>query len=107
MSMYVDLLTSTLVDTLDGLNGIELVDYALACRAEMLASESHRGISAYSALASEIAYDRALLALCSVHDIDGVAANFSHPANERRRLEAELASAGLDLAALGRRREKS
>jgi hypothetical protein len=103
MSMYVDLLTSALEGTQEELSGDALVDYALTCRSDMLASGSHQGSSAYSALANEIAYDRALLKLCAARDIAVVAANFSFPTRERNRLEVELAQAGLDLAALSRR----
>jgi hypothetical protein len=107
MSMYADLLSSALVGRLEQLSGDALVGYALICRANMLASGPCRGNSAYAALATEIAYDRALLKLCAANDIAVVAADFSHPVEERHRLEVELADAGLDLAALGRRRAKS
>jgi hypothetical protein len=106
MSMYVDLLSSALVSRVDQLRGDALLAYVLSCRAEMLASGAQKGESAYAALALEIAYDRALLKLCAEQGIAVKASEFSHPQAERRRLEGELAQAGLDLAALTRRRRR-
>ena len=104
MSMYVELLSSVLNDSLDDLSSDALVKHALVCRAEMLASRPYKGASAYSTLAAEVAYDRALLTLCTVKKINVVAADFSHPAEVRHRLELELESAGIDLIALARER---
>jgi hypothetical protein len=104
MSMYADLLSSALTGELEELSEDALVDYTLTCRANLLASGSSQRISAYSALATEIAYDRALMKLCAVHHIEAAVANFSHPINERHRLEVQLQKSGIDLATLGRRR---
>ena len=103
MSMYVDILSSALDGWVEELTGSALVDYALACRAEMLAIGPHRGDTAYSLLALEIAYDRALIKLCETLDVPVVPTSFAYPRAERFRLEHELAVAGVDLPALARR----
>jgi hypothetical protein len=64
-SMYVALLLNALDSWDEDLSDDALVEYVLACRAEMLSALPRRGESAYSALASEIAYDRALFKLCA------------------------------------------
>lgn len=102
--MYVDLLSSALEEWEDDLSGEALVDYAMTCRNEMLTTVPRRGKSAYVALAAEIAYDRALIKLCAAYGIDAVPADFAHPGDERAQLEQALADAGVDLAALARRR---
>jgi hypothetical protein len=104
MSMYVDILTSALDGWGDELNGDALIDYALECRAEMLKVGPKHGDTAYSSLAAEIAYDRALVRLCETKNVTVFATNFSSPRRERSRLERQLASSGIDLTALGRRR---
>jgi hypothetical protein len=80
MSMYADLLSSALTGELEELSEDALVDYTLTCRANLLASGS------------------------SQHHIEAAVANFSHPINERHRLEVQLQKSGIDLATLGRRR---
>jgi hypothetical protein len=105
VSMYADILSSALDTWVDELSGRALIDYALSCRAEALAVGPHRGDTAYSCLAAEIAYDRVLIKLCETNNVPVMAASFAYPREERARLEAELAIAGVDLAALGRRRE--
>jgi len=103
MTMYVHLLASAFDDWVDGLIGEALVDYTVVCRAEMLASQSsvhhHKGESAYIALAAEVAYDRALLKLCTACGIEASTQGFSHPSDERLRLERELVGMGVDLMA--------
>lgn len=101
--MYVDLLASALDEWEDDLTGEALVDYVLTCRNEMLTTVPRRGKSAYVALAAEIAYDRALIKLCSAHGIDAEPADFAHPSDERAELERALVDAGIDLAVLARR----
>jgi hypothetical protein len=103
-SMYVALLFNALQNWDEDLGDDALVEYVLACRMEMLSALPRRGESSYSALASEIAYDRALIKLCEAHDLEVVAANFAHPKEERAHLELELGTAGYDLNALTRRR---
>jgi hypothetical protein len=107
MSMYVDILSSALDTWVDELTGAALVGYALCCRAEMLDARPHLGATAYSSLAAEIAYDRALIKLCESNDVAVTATNFTFPKQERVRLERELAIAGIDLAALARPRREA
>ena len=107
MSMYVDILSSALDTWVDELTGTALVDYALVCRAEMLGVSPHRGDTAYSSLAAEIGYDRALIKLCESNDVAVMATSFAFPGQERARLERELASAGIDLAAADRPRREA
>jgi hypothetical protein len=102
MSMYADLLSHAPVGRLEGLTDAALVAFVVVCRAEMLASQPYKGASAYDSLANEVAYDRALLKLCAANDIEVGAGDFSHPAEERHRLEHRLADAGLDLVALAK-----
>lgn len=104
-SMYVALLLTALDNWDEDLSEDALVEYVLACRGEMLSALPRRGESSYSALAFEIAYDRALIKLCEAHDLEVVAANFAHPKEERAHLENELGVAGFDLNALARRRQ--
>jgi hypothetical protein len=100
--MYTHLLLSVFDDWVDELTGSALVDYAVVCRAQMLASAPHRGESASLALAAEVSYDRALIKLCIANGVEADALGFSHPGAERARLEHDLATAGIDLAALAR-----
>jgi hypothetical protein len=107
MSMYVEILSSALDSWVEELSGTALVDYALCCRAEMLGSGPRHGDAAYSSLAVEIAYDRALIKLCETGGVVVEATSFAFPQQERARLERELAISGVDLAALARRRRKA
>jgi len=50
-------------------------------------------------LTRQLDYDIALIRLCHALGIDADPAGFDHPEPERRRLEQELRSAGVDLAA--------
>jgi hypothetical protein len=97
VSMYVDILSSALDDWVSGLAGYELIEYALMCRDELRAVWPLGGGSAYTALAAEIAYDRALIALCTERGIDAHATSFAYPREERRRIEMVLKQSGLDL----------
>jgi hypothetical protein len=106
MSMYVNLLSSALDGRLEELSGAALVHYALDCRAAMLASEPHHGASAYTALAAEVAYDRALLKLCAAHDLVVHPTEFSHPKRARDHLERQLATCNVDLAVLAKHRTR-
>jgi hypothetical protein len=103
MTMYVDILSSALDEWVEELSGDALVEYALTCREEMLRAGPHIGDSAYASLASEIAYDRALITLCIANGISAAATSFTFPHAERLRVEAALANVGFDLAALSRR----
>jgi hypothetical protein len=110
VNMYTHLLSSVLDDWVDAFTGEALVNYALVCRAEMLASPSRHwdapeDWSACGALGVEIAYDRALIKLCAANGIEVSVEGFSHPAPERARLEHQLAISGIDLMDLARRRD--
>lgn len=98
--MYTHLLSSVFEDWVDELTGTSLVDYALICRVEMLSPRPPG--SASIALAAEIAYDRALIKLCTSQQIPVDVAAFARPRSERERLERELAAVGVDLVALSR-----
>ena len=104
MSMYVDLLSNALDDWIGELNDADLLNHVLICRFEMLSAVPRRGESTYSALAAEIAYDRALIKLCKAHSIDVSAQDFVFPSEERDRLELALSSVNVDLNALARKR---
>jgi hypothetical protein len=101
--MYSQILSSALDNWVDEPTGDALIDYALACRTEMLTPRGYHGESSLSSLAAEVAYDRALLKLCETHGIDVVDLDFLHPEVERARLEEALATAGLDLRGAGGR----
>ena len=101
--MYAHILASALDDWVDELTGDALFDYTLVCRSEMLKPGDYEGDVALTALAVEVAYDRALIKLREAHGIDAIDVNFLHPREERTRLEEALAAAGLDLVGLARR----
>jgi hypothetical protein len=103
MSMYAELLNSAQGGLLEDLQGHALLCYALDCRAEMLGSQPVTHATAISALAVEVAYDCALLRLCATNGIDTIGRDFSHPSQDRLRLEFELREAGIDLTSLARR----
>ncbi len=104
--MYVDILSSALSEWGDELSGNALVDHALCCRTEMLCVAPYHHDTAYSSLAAEIAYDRALFKLCEANGIPVAATSFAFPRQERARLESKLATTGIDLAVLARRRRE-
>jgi hypothetical protein len=103
-SMYVALLTRSLDDWVMEPTEDELIDHVLACRFEMLVAVPNFEENVYSALASEIAYDRSLIKLSEAHGISTSVASFVRPNEERRRLEHALADAGIDLTDLARGR---
>jgi hypothetical protein len=107
VSMYVDILSSALDQWVTDLNGPDLIEYALLCREELRALTPPPGGSAYTALAAEIAYDRALIALCTERGIDAHATNFSYPTSERRHIEAVLRDDGVDLDSPPKRRTRT
>jgi hypothetical protein len=97
MTMYAHILSSALDDWVDELTGDALVDYALVCRVEMHRPSQYEGQTALTALAAEVAYDRALIKLCEAHRVGVGDLSFLHPQQERARLEVALAAAGVDL----------
>jgi hypothetical protein len=95
--MYVDILSSALDKWVTDLAGPELIEYAVICRDELRAVAPPNGGSAYEGLAAEIAYDRALIAICTERGIDAHATTFAYPHAERKRIESILADMGIDL----------
>jgi hypothetical protein len=76
------------------------LDYAVACRIDMLDHGPRRGDAACDVLAVEVVYDRALICLRGEYDIEVVFASFADPKAARSRLEHELAGAGINLVTL-------
>jgi hypothetical protein len=107
MSMYVEILSSALDEWEHELTESRLIDHVLACREEMLRPGVHNGPTAYVTVASQIAYDRALIALCRAYGAKVSVADFTNPGTERSRLEQKLRAAGLDLANLACRRRRA
>jgi hypothetical protein len=105
--MYVEILSSALDQWVTELTGPDLIEYALICREELRAVTPPNGGSAYTALAAEIAYDRALIALCTERGIDAHATGFSYPRSERHRIETTLRHHGIDLDAPPNRRTRT
>ena len=93
--MYADILSSVLNDWVDELSGPALIDFAQVCRVQMITSSTG---TAVVSLAAELSYDRALIKVCEAHSIDTTTRRFSHPKEERARLERELMAIGIDLA---------
>ena len=96
MAMYTQLLALAAGDSVDPALGLELIDGARRCRADLVRSGTSNGeISVV--LAAELRYDRALLALSASVGVETSIQRFSSPIAERRRLELELGSLGIDL----------
>ena len=105
VSMYVDMLSSAVGAWDAALSREALLDHTVDCRVRMLATGTAHGASAYDALAAEIAYDRALIHLCSHVGIGASPRWFDQPDAERTRLEQTLAEmASIDLVSLSRGR---
>lgn len=104
MSMYVDLLSEALDAWPNDSADIDLLEYTVRCRSEMLRAGPPHGGTAWELLVLEVAYDRALIKLSAAHGLFAVPTNFTFPTQERARLEAELATAGMNLASFSRRR---
>jgi hypothetical protein len=100
--MYVQLLTNALDEWVLDSDRYDVVAHAVACRTQMLLTSPHGGEPAYRALAAQVSYDRSLIKLCNSFNIATSAINFADATTERRRLERELARAGIDLAELSR-----
>jgi len=97
--MYADILSSVLNDWVDELSGDALIDFAQVCRAQLRISSRDTAILA---LAAELSYDRALIKVCQAHGIDVTTLRFSHPKQERTRLEGALIAIGIDLVSASR-----
>jgi hypothetical protein len=100
--MYVQLLTDALDEWVLASDRHDVVAHVVACRTQMLLTSPRSGEPAYRALAAQVSYDRSLIKLCEIFDIATSVDNFTNPIAERRRLEQELALAGLDFAELSR-----
>jgi len=97
--MYVELLSAVVAEgKARPSTGDALLDAAIGCREQLLGYRPQATSSAQSGLAFEVAYDRALLNLCSANGIAVDPRNFIHPREERSRLEAVLAERGVDLS---------
>jgi hypothetical protein len=97
VSMYVTLLSDAL-DLWDvDLDDDALLDHVRHCRDALPALDLGAGVMSETALAAEIAYDRALVCLAAQCGIDVTPTNFMHPRIERERLEFELVGRGVDL----------
>lgn len=95
MSMYVDLLSTALGDWANQMSQGALIAYAWSCREMIHNPGIYEASSNFELLAVEIAYDRALIRLCEVYDIEVELADFMYPHEARTRLELELALAGV------------
>jgi hypothetical protein len=103
--MYVDVLSGAMDAWDTDLSGSALLEYVVACRLAFLAPGVERADNACGSLPAAIAYDRALIALCSDLGIFASAGDFVDPGAGRTRLEAMLRdSAGVDLVSLSRSR---
>jgi hypothetical protein len=103
MNVYADILSSVLNDWVDELSGDALVEFTRLCRVQMVDSSPTRD-GASTALAAELSYDRALIKVCQAHGIEVMPMRFSHPSDERARLEGELVAMDIDLRASSRSR---
>ncbi len=94
--MYVTLLSGALDLWDTDLDDETLLDHVRNCRAALPSRDLGTGTCSATALAAEIAYDRALVCLAAQHGISVTPTNFVHPAIERDRLELELVRRGFD-----------
>lgn len=100
--MYVALLSAVLAhDEPMAISRDSLLDAVVDCRTRMARSKVGANVSARHALAYEIAYDHALVRLCTAGGIHVDPEGFSHPRQERARLERALTESGVDLRAAG------
>jgi len=97
--MYAHFLSCALNEWAGDLKGDALFVHAQECRAEMRRKDRDR-VSVAGLVATEVAYDRALIKLAEEHGIDITPSRFSCPKEERARLEDELAAAGFDVAGI-------
>ena len=105
--MYVEVLSGALESWAADLSDDDLLEYVLACLLALSSPADAAGKAADAALATEVAYDCALIKLAAAYDIDVEAGRYSRPAVERRRLETALVGKGVDLRALVVQRRRS
>lgn len=102
MTMYTELLAASLCDQANGVEITQLLVEAMTCRRQLEATIGERlRVEAAESLAINIAYDLALLKLCSALQISCDPRRFSQMLVERRRLEDALAQQGIDIAQRG------
>jgi hypothetical protein len=104
-SMYVDLLRRALASDDGELDSATFLDHVVACRLAMLTSARAPDVSAYHTLATDVAYDSALLRLCHALALATNVSNFTQPSSERHRLERALSAIGIDLTERSRQRQ--
>jgi hypothetical protein len=100
MSMYVEVLSGALDSWTADLGDDELLEYVLACLLALPAPADRAGRAADATLATEVAYDCALIKLAATYDIEVETDRYLQPVTERHRLESALAERGIDLRAL-------
>ena len=97
MSLYSELLASALDDFNEEPSLEMLVGSAAVFRAVLRSPVSQERGTPFGALATEIAYDCALIKLCTLLGADAGAASFDVPSRDRRRMERALARLGINL----------
>ena len=95
--MYVDLLSSALESWVDDLTETQLLHYARTCREALVNPGTYGVTSNAEVLVAEIAYDRALLRLCSLHAVLVNAQAFLFPETARAMVESALLDTGVVL----------
>ena len=95
--MYAHLLAIAAREWDEDPEGPEFVQCVRRCRAEVSSAGEALG-DPLLRLATGLRYDGALIALCASVGIETSTSQFSPPIAERRRLERELASRGIDLS---------
>ena len=97
VSLYSELLANALDDYGDDSSVEMLVGSAAVFRAVLRAPVSAERGTPFGALATEIAYDCALIKLCALLGCEVAASSFEVPSHDRRRMERAIARAGIDL----------
>ena len=95
--MYVTLLSGALEVWDTDLDYETLLHHVRDCRAALPSENPVVRADSTTALAAEVACDRALVCLAARHGIDVTPKNFTQPTIERDRLEREIARLGVDL----------
>ena len=99
MSMYSQLLRAAVgvsSSSRDELNPRAALAELIRCRSRLAGSESHEGSDwASAAVADELAYDSALIALCRSVGVPCDVDDFDNPGQGRVRLEQGLKSRGI------------
>jgi hypothetical protein len=101
--MYVQILGQALEAWSDDLTGEELLELVVVRRAALPARDLGAGTWSAVTLATEVAYDCALINLAAEWGVDVSPRNFVHPRITRECLEGELAARGVDLRSPPRR----